>query len=72
VNQSDAIETAATDAVLALPEVIAAAATLNLLAAQMKTTAQQLPRATHVLATTATVLALCQQFSGTLANAHHG
>jgi hypothetical protein len=71
VNQSDAIETAATDAVLALPEVIAAAATLNALSAQMKT-AQQLPTAANLLATTATVSALGQQFSGTLANAHHG
>jgi hypothetical protein len=72
VNQSDAIETAATDAVLALPEVIAAAATLNALSAQMTKTAQQLPTAANLLATTATVLALGQQFSGTLANAHHG
>jgi hypothetical protein len=39
VNQSDAIETAATDAVLALPEVIAAAATLHALSAQMTKTA---------------------------------
>jgi len=69
VNQSDAIETAA---VLALPEVIAAAATLNALSAQMTKTAQQLPTAANLLATTATVLALGQQFSGTLANAHHG
>jgi hypothetical protein len=72
VNQSDAIETAATDAVLALPEVIAAAATLNALSAQMTKTAQQLPTAANLLATTATVLALGQQFSGTLVNAHHG
>ncbi len=72
MNQRDAIETAATDAVLALPEVIAAAAAMNALAAQMRTTAQQLPTATNVLTTTATVLALGQQFSGALANAHHG
>ena len=71
MNQRDAIETAATDAVLALPEVIAAAATLNSLAARMKTTARQLPTAANVLATTATVLALGQQFSGALANPHH-
>jgi hypothetical protein len=72
INQRDAIETAATDAVLALPEVIAAAATLNALAIQMRTTALQLPTAANALATTATVLALGQQFSGALANAHHG
>ena len=71
MNQRDAIETAATDAVLALPEVIAAAAALNALAAQMNTTARQLPAATNVLTTTATVLALGQQFSGTLVNPHH-
>jgi hypothetical protein len=69
MNQRDAIETAATDAVLALPKVIAAAATLKSLAAQMKTTAQQLPAATHVLTTTETVLSLGKQFSGTVANA---
>jgi hypothetical protein len=72
MNQRDAIETAATDAVLALPEVIAAAATLTTLAAQMTTIAQQLPTATHVLTTTATVLLLGQQFSQTVANAHNG
>ncbi len=72
MNQRDAIETAATDTVLALPEVIAAAAALNGLAAQMNTTAQQLPAATNLLTTTATVLALGQQFSGMLVNPHHG
>jgi uncharacterized protein involved in exopolysaccharide biosynthesis len=72
MTQRDAIETAATDAVLALPEVIAAAAALNALAAQMNTTARQLPAATSVLTTTATVLALGQQFSGTLVNPQHG
>ncbi len=72
MNQRDAIETAATEAVLALPEVIAAAATLNRLAARMKTTAQQLPAATNVLTTTATVLSLGQQFSQAVANVHNG
>jgi ABC-type branched-subunit amino acid transport system ATPase component len=69
MNQRAAIETAVTDAALALPEVIAAAAALNTLAAQMKTTAQQLLAVTNVLTTTATVLALGEQFSGALANA---
>ena len=72
MNQCDAIETAATDAVLALRGVIAAAATLDTLASQMETTAQQLPAATHVLTTTATVLALGQQFAQAVANAHGG
>jgi hypothetical protein len=72
MNQRATIETAATDAVLALPEVIAAAAALNALAAQMNTTARQLPAATNVLTTTATVLALGQQFSGMLVNPPHG
>lgn len=72
MNQRAAIETAATDAVLALPEVIAAAAALNALAAQMNTTARQLPAATNVLTTTATVLGLGQQFSGILVNPPHG
>ena len=72
MNQREAIETAATEAVLALPEVIAAAATLNRLAARMKTTAQQLPAATNVLTTTATVLSLAQQFSQAVANVHNG
>ncbi len=72
MNQRDAIETAATDAVLALPEVIAAAATLNTLSAQMNKTARQLPAATNVLTTTATVLFLGQQFSQAVANAQKG
>jgi hypothetical protein len=68
MNQRDAIKTAATEAVLALPE----AAILNRLAARMKTTAQQLPAATNVLTTTATVLSLGQQFSQAVANVHNG
>jgi methyl-accepting chemotaxis protein len=71
-NEYAAISMAATEAVLALPEVIAAAATLNTLSAQMKATAQQLVAATNVLNKTAAVLALGQQFSDVIANAHRG
>jgi conjugal transfer/entry exclusion protein len=56
------IRAAATEAVLALPEVIAAAAKLNTLATDMKTVAQALPNASKVMTTTATILAFGQQF----------
>jgi hypothetical protein len=78
MNQRDAIETAATDAVLAPTRGHCGGATLKSLAAQMKTTAQQLPAATHVLtatatvlSTTETVLSLGKQFSGTAARSCH-
>lgn len=72
MNQREAIEAAATDAVLALPEVVAAAATLNALSAEMMATAQQLPFATNALTKSAAVLALGQQFSQVLASGTHG
>jgi hypothetical protein len=68
----EAIETAATDAVLALPEVMAAAATLNALSAEMKTSAQELAAPTNALTKTAAVLALGQQFSQVVADARNG
>jgi hypothetical protein len=67
MNQREVIETAATDAVLALPAVIAAAATLNALSTQMRITAQELPAATNVLTKAAVVSALGQQFSQVIA-----
>jgi hypothetical protein len=71
-NEYAHISMAATFAVLAQPSVIAAAARLETLSTQMKTTAQELPNATDVLAKTAAVLALGQQFSDVIANAHKG
>ena len=72
MDQREAIEAAATDAVLALPQVIAAAAKLNALSAEMKATAQELPIATNALTKTAAVLALGQQFSEVLASGTQG
>jgi hypothetical protein len=69
MTQRNAIFAAATDAVLRLPSVIAAAATLNSLASQMKTAAQALPAATNVLTGSASVLSLGHQFADTLATA---
>jgi hypothetical protein len=69
MNLRNAIWAATTDPVLAVPNIVAAAATLNTLSAQMKTTAQELSDATNVLAKTATVLSLGQQFSYLIATA---
>ena len=72
MQQREAIETAATDTVLALPQVMAAAAALNALSVQMETSAQELPVATNALTKTAAVLALSQQFSQVVADARNG
>jgi hypothetical protein len=69
MTQRNAIFAAATESVLSLPSVIAAAATLNSLANQMKTVAQALPAATNILTGSASVLSLGQQFADTLATA---
>ena len=69
VREHDAISRAATDAVLALPTVIAAAAALRTLSASMQMTAQDLPNATKVLTTTAKILSLGQQFVDLIATA---
>jgi hypothetical protein len=63
MDERAAIRTAATDAVLALPAVQAAAATLIALSAQMTATAGTLPTATSVLTTAGTVLTIGQQFA---------
>jgi hypothetical protein len=63
MNERSAIRAAATDAVLALPSVIGAAAKLNSLSSKMKTIAQALPNATDVLTRATTVLSLGQQVS---------
>jgi len=69
MNERALIRAAATDAVLALPFVIAAVAKLNELSSNMKTTAQELPAATNKLTQAAAVLSLGQQFSDVIANA---
>jgi hypothetical protein len=72
VDEKNALLAAATAAVLALPQVVAAAATLNTLAKQMNTAAQKLPAATKVvdvLAGSTTVLSSAQRFGNTLATA---
>ena len=71
-NEYAHISMTATFEVLAQPGVVAAAATLNTLSAQMKTTAQELPAAANVLGKTAAVLALSLQFSDVIANAQKG
>ena len=69
MSERNSILAAATEAVLQLPEVVAAADTLNSLANKMKTAAQALPRATNILTRSTSVLALGQQFADTLATA---
>jgi len=69
MNERAAIRAAATDAVLALSSVIAAAGTLNTLSTQMKTAAQALPAATNVLTGTAPILSFGQQFTNEIASA---
>lgn len=68
VNEAAAVRAAATDTVLGLPEVIQAAATLANVSQQMQTVARNLPTATDVLTTTATVLSLGQQFVDLVVN----
>jgi len=69
MNERFAIRAVATEAVLALPSVIGAAAKLNSLSSKMKTAAQALPSATDVLTSATTVLSLGQQFSDFIAKA---
>jgi hypothetical protein len=72
VDERNAVLAAATETVLHLPEVVAAAVTLSALANQMNTVAQNLPAATNVvnvLAGSTTVLSSAQHFANTLATA---
>jgi hypothetical protein len=69
MDQRAAIRAAATDEVLALPAVIAAATALGALSAEMKTVAQALPAAASLLTGAATVLSLGQQFADLIAKA---
>lgn len=72
VDERNAILAAATEAVLELPQVVAAAATLNALANQMNAVAQNLPNVTNVinaLAGSTSVLSSAQHFANTLATA---
>ena len=64
-----AVSDAATGAVLALPEVIAAASTLKKLSTDMDAKAKQLPSMTTNLDKAAAVLSLGQQFRDVIANA---
>lgn len=68
-NEAAAIRRAATDAVLALPAVIQATATLTDLAGKMRDVAGTLPSVTDALTTTASILSLGQQFVDTIVNA---
>jgi hypothetical protein len=69
INERAAIREAATDLVLALPEVIAAAQTLNDVATEMLAEAGALPSATNILTSTAKILTLGQNFVDTIASA---
>ena len=69
MSEASAIEAAATDAVLALPSIMAAAGKLSSLATRMDTVAKKLPSATNVLGQTATILSLGQQIADLIANA---
>lgn len=62
VNEAAAVREATTEAVLALPAVEQAAATLVNLAQQMQKVAKRLPTATDVLTTSAAALSLGQRF----------
>lgn len=66
-NEHAAILRIMTDAVLALPEVMAAAAELNLLAARNNQVAARLPAATDALGVATEVLALGQSFTDLIA-----
>jgi hypothetical protein len=69
VNEAAALRAAATDAVLALPEVTQAATALTSVSQRMQKVAQRLPAAKDVLATTAATLSLGQQFVDLIVNA---
>jgi hypothetical protein len=69
IDEANAIDAAATDAVLALPDVIQAASTLSSLTKEMTTVAQNLPQVTKLLETTASILNLGQKFADSLAKA---
>jgi hypothetical protein len=64
-----AVSDAATEAVLALPEVIAAASTLKKLSTDIDAKARQLPSTTTNLDKAAAILSLGQQFRDVIANA---
>jgi hypothetical protein len=68
-NERASIRASATDEVLALPEVLAAAATLSALSSKMTTVAQALSKAASVLNVTASVLSFGQQFADAIASA---
>jgi hypothetical protein len=69
VNEAAALRAAATEAVLALPEVMQAATALTSVSQRIQKVAQRLPAAKDVLATTAATLSLGQQFVDLIVNA---
>jgi hypothetical protein len=71
-KERSAILEGATDAVLALPEVVAAAAKLGGLSSQMTRTAAALPNATAALNTATAILSLGQRFVDLIATCQKG
>jgi len=68
INEAAAISRAATDAVLALPEVIRTASSLKKTSDKLVNVAKDLPHATDILKVTASILSLGQQFIDLIAN----
>jgi hypothetical protein len=68
-DEGNLITNAATNAILALPSVIAAAAQLNALSTRMTATAAALPAATSKLNGATAVLSFGQQFANVIATA---
>jgi hypothetical protein len=69
MDERRAIRAAADKAILSLPGVIAAAANLDRLSADMMATAQELPNATGSLGKVTALLSLGQQFNDIIAKA---
>ena len=69
INEAAAVREATTDAVLVLPEMEQAAATLVNVAQQMQKIGKRLPTATDVLTTSAAALSLGQKFVDVIVNA---
>jgi methyl-accepting chemotaxis protein len=71
-DECQAILAATNEAILSLPEVIAAANQLEQLSRDMNATAQELPNVAHALDKASAILALGQQFSSVIAKASNG
>lgn len=68
INEAAAISRAATDAVLALPEVIRAASSLKKTSDKLVNVSKNLPNTTDILKVTASILSLGQQFVDLITN----